>query len=104
MQRNVDALVAIRNGTAVVDLTQLKGIISFPSFHAVMAVLLTRIHRGSRLLWPMAALNAVMLLSVLSEGGHYLVDAIAGAAIAGIAILATARLGRLRPAVAAAAI
>ena len=57
------------------------GIIAFPSFHTVMAILFTVSFRGHR--WLMAGfglLNLLMLSAVPFQGDHYLVDMIAGAA------------------------
>ena len=59
------------------------GIIPFPSFHTVIALLYTAALRGRRILFPAAlALNAMMLSAIPFSGNHYLVDIIAGAAIA----------------------
>jgi hypothetical protein len=75
------------------DLRQLQGIISFPSFHTTLGLLFTYVVRKRwRILLPVAVLNAVMLVSVPTEGGHFLVDVIAGAAVAAAAIWATARI------------
>jgi len=72
------------------DLSRLQGLISFPSYHTVLAVLLTYAHRRSLLLAPIALVNGIMLFSIPSYGGHYLIDIIAGAAVALLAISATA--------------
>ena len=56
----------------------------------MLAVLLTYAHRRSRLLVPIALVNGIMLFSIPSYGGHYLIDIIAGAAVALLAIAATA--------------
>jgi membrane-associated phospholipid phosphatase len=66
-------------------------------------VLLTYAHRGGALLFPVAALNAVMLVSIPSEGGHYLIDVLAGVATAVFAIVAIRgaqldRVNAMRPA------
>jgi hypothetical protein len=96
----VGELLALREGgTTAFDVTQLKGIISFPSFHAALAVLFTYAHRRSWLFLPIAALNTVMLVSIPSEGGHYLVDVFAGLTVAVAAIL-TVRAGRIVPRIA----
>src|SRR5262249_61537620 len=51
--------------------------------HAVWAVLLPRAFRGPGLMgWGIAALNLVLLLSIPPIGGHYLVDVLAGGALA----------------------
>jgi hypothetical protein len=93
----LSTLVTLRAGTpAAFDLSHLQGLISFPSYHTVLAVLLTYAHRRSQLLLPIAAINAVMLVSIPTFGGHYLVDMIAGAVVALVAIGATAVAPRPR--------
>ncbi len=81
-------LVAIRNGSlskfALADIT---GVVTFPSFHTVMAVLLVYVHRPPlRSFVPLAILNALMLVAIPFAGHHYLVDMIAGAAVASVSI------------------
>ena len=79
---------AIRqNPVAVVSLDHLEGIIVFPSFHSVAAVLLVYSHRPPvRSFPPVLALNLLMLASIPSEGQHYLVDVVSGAIVAIISI------------------
>lgn len=77
------ALQALRSGSfPVLDLQRIHGLVTFPSYHTVVAVLLVYVARGTRFLFLSAVVNALMLLSVLSEGGHYLVDLLAGVTIA----------------------
>jgi membrane-associated phospholipid phosphatase len=96
-------LVGVHDGSAKsFDVTDLGGIVAFPSYHAVLGVLLTYAHRGGVLLWPVAALNAVMLVSIPSEGGHYLIDLVAGVPTAVFTIVAIRgaqldRAGMMRP-------
>jgi membrane-associated phospholipid phosphatase len=84
----------MRDGTLhELDLTKLEGLIKFPSFHTTLGVLFAYAMRGRGALFAAAILlNAVMIVSVLTEGGHYLVDVVSGAAIAAAALWATARL------------
>ncbi len=83
----IATVLALRMGQApAFELAHLHGIISFPSYHTVLAVLLTYAYRRSRLLPVAAALNALMLFSIPSFGRHYLIDMIAGAAVALVAI------------------
>lgn len=97
----VDDLTGLRNGTLPsLDVMLLKGVITFPSFHAVLAVLFVWSHRGSISLAPAAALNTVMLLAIPSEGGHYLVDIFGGLAVAAITIVALWALPQPAPAMA----
>ena len=92
----VAEFAALRQGeVAVIDLPRMQGVITFPSFHTTLALLFVRALRGNPVFFALGALlNAVVLLSVPSEGGHYLVDLLAGAAVAGLAIAATARSQR----------
>ena len=90
-QPGLPVLLALRRGGALsFDLAQLQGLISFPSYHMVLAVLLTYVHRRSALLVPVAIVNTVMVVSIPTFGPHYLIDLIAGAAVAALSILATA--------------
>jgi membrane-associated phospholipid phosphatase len=68
----------------------------------VLAILFTYAHRGSRAFVPVAVFNALMLLSVPSEGGHYLVDVLGGVTVGGLAILMTRALPARTPALATA--
>ncbi|HTT98336.1 MAG TPA: phosphatase PAP2 family protein [Rhizomicrobium sp.] len=62
-------------------LSKMTGVISFPSFHTVMALGYTYGLRKTGIIgYGIAALNAVMLFTVPFIGGHYLIDMIAGAA------------------------
>lgn len=81
-------LVAIRNGSlSKFALRDITGVVTFPSFHTVMAVLLVYVHRPPlRSFVPLAILNALMLVAIPFAGHHYLVDMIAGAAVAVVSI------------------
>ncbi len=73
------------------------GIVAFPSYHTVLAVLFAYAARGQRWFLPVLCLNLVMIASVMTEGAHYAVDMLAGLVTAGVAIAATqALVGRLR--------
>ena len=59
----------------VLDITEIKGIIQFPSFHGIMALILIYMTRKDRwLFWPSLAINTVMLVSTVPVGGHHAVD------------------------------
>lgn len=67
----------------------MQGIVCFPSFHTALAMIFTYVHRGIRWSFPLvAAINALMLLSIPSEGGHYLTDMLGGALVAAASIAA----------------
>ncbi len=81
-------LLALRgSGPWRFDAPALEGIVTMPAYHATLAVLFAYGWRGMGMLTGIAvALNAVMLLSVPPVGGHYLVDVLAGAVIALLAV------------------
>lgn len=65
------------------DLPTMQGILTMPSYHAVLALLFVHAFRHTGLLGCLVAIvNGVMLLSIAPVGGHYLSDIIAGLAIA----------------------
>ncbi len=82
--------LAARSGELkILDPLKLEGVVTFPSFHAALAVILTHSLRCIPWLgFPALLLNGVMLVSTIAIGGHYLVDVIAGVLIAIIAIAA----------------
>ena len=56
-----------------------SGLITFPSYHALVALALIYSVRNFKLLfWPVAALNTSVLISTVPIGGHYVVDIIGG--------------------------
>lgn len=81
---HIPHLLALRDGSMrTLPLLELTGIVTFPSYHAASAVLLCYPYRHSRRLFAVVcALNAAMLVSVPSRGGHYLCDVIGGALVA----------------------
>ncbi len=77
------------NGSkTIIDLSKLQGIITFPSFHAALAVVLTCSTYGIWYLFvPVLLINIINLLSTSVVGGHYFIDIFAGMAIATIWIV-----------------
>jgi PAP2 superfamily len=82
-------LLTIRDGSlSKFALANMTGIVAFPSFHTVIAILLVYVHRPPlRSFVPVAILNALMLVAIPFAGHHYLVDMIAGVAVATVSIL-----------------
>lgn len=97
-----DLIAGLRNGSRrILDLTQLMGIVSFPSYHATLPVLLAWAQRDIRgLRWTAPVWAGVTILATPLFGGHYGVDVIAGLALAPPALLVVRRLfavDRLQP-------
>jgi len=86
-------LLSIRAGTAkTFALDNMKGIVTMPSFHTVIALVLIWVHRPPSRSFPIVAtLSGLMLLSVPSAGNHYLSDMLAGAVIAAASIAVVTR-------------
>jgi membrane-associated phospholipid phosphatase len=75
--------------TPILDFSDPQGLVTFPSFHAVMAITTTYALRDLRVvsLLCLVTLNSLAIISTLTEGGHYLVDVIGGIIVAGASIL-----------------
>jgi membrane-associated phospholipid phosphatase len=88
-------LPMVRDGSLrQLDLLGLTGIITFPSFHAAMAVLCLWAWWSVWWMRPFALIaNLGMLLATPLIGGHYFVDVFAGMAVAAVAIAVAIRLG-----------
>jgi hypothetical protein len=80
---------ALRDSTVTTfALSHMEGIVTFPSFHTVCAILLMYVYRGTRIFIPVVWLNALLLLSTPIFGGHYLVDMVGGGVVALLSIYA----------------
>lgn len=73
------------------------GIVSFPSYHACAAVLLTYFVRHIPIAFPAAVtINALMVAATPLFGGHYLADVLAGIMVAAATIAFLERQARVR--------
>jgi hypothetical protein len=82
-QQHIDVLQTARNGM----LKDLAGIITFPSFHTVLGVLLIYYSRTLKFLLPVTVpLNVMLILATPPVGGHYLIDVLAGLVVAAATI------------------
>jgi membrane-associated phospholipid phosphatase len=99
----VAQLTALHNGTMrVIDLANAQGLITFPSFHATLAVLCAYAARTIRYLtWPGLVLNILIIWTAPVIGGHYFTDVLAGLALAVAVIVplryASTQRGRAAP-------
>lgn len=89
-----DALIQmLRDGPGRIAPDNVKGLIGFPSYHAVLALLLIwhlRHVRGLR--WPVLAVNALVIFATPIEGGHHWVDVFAAVPIAALSVLLAGRI------------
>ena len=80
------------------DLGQVQGLIAMPSLHTAYAIIFIYALRHIAFLFPFSALlNLVMVASTPTQGGHYLVDVIAGVLLAAIVIGVAERLKLFEP-------
>jgi membrane-associated phospholipid phosphatase len=86
---HLEALASLRNDAApILDLTRISGLITFPSFHTTVALIIAWAVRDVRYIAiPVMLFNAAVIVSTLPEGGHHLVDLFAGGIIAAVSIL-----------------
>jgi len=72
----------------VLDFQHLPGLVTFPSFHTAMGVIAIYCARHDPVLLSLSILvNVTMIASTPIFGSHYAIDILAGALVAGIAIL-----------------
>lgn len=66
--------------TAIFDLRKTQGIVTFPSFHMVMAILVPYAIRGRGIVtWFAVGWGLLVTVSSVVIGGHYIVDLLGGA-------------------------
>jgi membrane-associated phospholipid phosphatase len=78
----VPTFEAFRSGAMrTIDLDHLEGVVTFPSYHAVMALLIAYAWRRLPGASLVAAWSALVIVSAVPIGGHYFIDLIAGGAL-----------------------
>lgn len=83
-----DLVALLAHGPGHISPTEAKGLIGFPSFHAVMAMLVVWYARHlAYVRWFSLGLNVIVLIATPIEGGHHVVDVLAGFAVATAAVL-----------------
>ena len=79
---HLDAFARFHAGTDPdVRLSEMSGLVTFPSFHTVLALLAAQALAETRWRWLGAAWAVVVIVSTIPIGGHYVTDLIAGFAI-----------------------
>lgn len=76
----LDSVRYFRDGNnPVVDPRQFDGVVTFPSFHTIMALIVAYACRGAGMAsWLVYAWAAVLIVSTVPIGGHYVIDLWAG--------------------------
>lgn len=86
--------LGLRDGTMrLINFMDAQGLIQLPSFHTVLAIMLTYNLRRNRWFFLIAVvINATLILACPTEGCHYFVDLFAGAAVAAATIWTVRRM------------
>ncbi|HEY5239455.1 MAG TPA: phosphatase PAP2 family protein [Rhizomicrobium sp.] len=83
-----ELLQLLANGPGLISPKDLKGLIGFPSFHAVLALLVTWYARDLKYVrWPIIGINTLVIIATPIQGGHHVIDVIAGFAVTAISIV-----------------
>jgi membrane-associated phospholipid phosphatase len=73
-------------------LADMSGLVTFPSFHTVLGLLLAQAVAETRLAWLGVAASAAVIVSTIPIGGHYVIDILAGTLIWLIAAVIARRI------------
>jgi len=85
----------LRDGTLrTINLLDMQGLISIPSYHTVLAILIASSMWRTPFAYLFLFLDMATIISTPIEGGHYLVDIFAGALLAVSAIFVSASHAR----------
>jgi hypothetical protein len=83
-----DLVRLLRDGPGLISPRDTKGLIGFPSYHAVLALLVMwHARKLAFLRWPALLLNGAVLLATPIQGGHHLLDVLAAFPVAAAALL-----------------
>jgi membrane-associated phospholipid phosphatase len=77
----------LAHGPGRISPTDAKGLIGFPSYHATLALLVTWYARDLKLIrWLALGINVVVIAATPVQGGHHVIDVLAGFVVAALAI------------------
>jgi membrane-associated phospholipid phosphatase len=78
------------------DFQKVEGLIAFPSFHTILAVLgAVALWPQRHLRWPSLVLAVMVIISTVTTGWHYVVDVLSGLAVAALTVVLSRAFGRL---------
>jgi hypothetical protein len=79
----------LQEGPGIITPKVITGVVGFPSYHIVMAMMVTWYIRGTLFLMPVLLVNLAMVPATLLHGGHHLVDLLGGLVVfIGVALVA----------------
>ena len=85
----------LREGPGLISPRNARGLIGFPSYHAVLALLVIWYLRDVKFLrWPALILNMAVLLATPVQGGHHAIDVLASFPVTALSIFLASRTAR----------
>jgi membrane-associated phospholipid phosphatase len=92
----IAALLQVRElGWHHLNIDDAEGLVTFPSFHTALGFIFPYAARRVRwVFWVLIPFNAIMIVSTVTVGGHYLIDLIAGGIVAYASIIITRLIRR----------
>ena len=81
-------------GPRVISPEVVTGVVAFPSYHMIMALMVVWFTRGTFAFLPALGTNMAMVPATLTHGGHHLIDLFAGLVVFSFAVWVAGRLIR----------
>lgn len=85
-------MMLVETGPKVVGPEAVMGVVAFPSYHMIMALLVAWYARRTIIFLPVLVASIGMVPATLSHGGHHLVDLIAAVVVFGLSVSLSNRL------------
>lgn len=84
-------IALLHSGPGLIVPDMLHGsLVGFPSYHCVLALLVSwHAWELKSLRWPLVLLNAIVIVSTPSQGGHHLMDVLGAVPVTALALLMT---------------
>lgn len=94
---HLGAIEYFRNSNnPIFDWRRVNGVVTFPSFHMVMAILIPYACRNIRIVFPItAAWGVLVAISAICIGGHYVIDLVGGTVIWGACALLLRKMAKI---------
>jgi hypothetical protein len=87
-----ELVALLRDGPGRISPGDIKGLIGFPSYHGVLALIVAWYGREiPRLFWPLLGVNLLVLVATPVQGGHHLVDVLAAFPVSALSLFIAAR-------------
>jgi PAP2 superfamily len=81
-------------GPRMISPEVVTGVVAFPSYHMIMALMVVWFTRGTFAFLPALGTNIAMVPATLTHGGHHLIDLFAGLVVFALAVWIASRLIR----------